>query len=221
MDTAFSWLLENYPIIGVVLLIILATAYIAFKFAKLHTRFISHEQKVSSLPCDHPKENIGTLQRENTMLKDIRESVRKIEEYIIRKDSGAIDSLLRKCSPYKITFLGDALLNESGGRSCVDENLEVFIAEIEKLNPLVALDVENYSLSVLNENLKGPLFNNIKNYIYNAPDPVTMTNEDGSTTDLSIKLEDILMVMSIYLRDKYFEKHTEIDITNFFIKKTE
>lgn len=219
MDPIIGWLLEHYPTIALIVLVAIFVGFVTYKFAKLHSRFVSHESKIISLPCDNHKEQIKEIQRSNNTINDIKESVRKIEEYIIRNDSQAIDSLLRKCSPYKITYLGDVLLNDSKGKDCVDENIDFFIQEIEKLNPLVALDVEQYSLSVLNSNLKDHMFNEIKNFIYNVPDPMRLIDEDGVTKELSIKIEDILMVMSIYLRDKYFERHKEIDISKFFEKK--
>lgn len=214
-ETIFNFLAENYP----TLLWIIVAIFVSWQAFKLYNRFKKIEEISNNVPCNTHQENIKNIQGSLPILHDIKESIRKIEEYIIRNDSQAIDSLLRKCSPYKITFLGDLLLNDSGGRKCIEENIGFFIQEIEKMNPLVALDVEQYSLSVLNSNLKSQLFNDIKNYIYNAPDPITLTDEDGQSRELSIKIEDVLMVMSIFLRDKFFERHSEIDTSTFFEKK--
>jgi hypothetical protein len=92
---------------------------------------------------------------------------------------------------------------------------------IEGMQPKVALDVENYALSVLNENLKHEMFNDIKDYIFTLPNPVSVTDEAGASASLDIRIESILLIMSIYLRDKYFASHSEINVQHFFEKKEE
>lgn len=211
-EAIFSFFAENYP----TLLWVIFGAIVTWQLSKLYNRFKKIEDISGSLSCNAHQEELKEIKGNMVLLNDIKESVRKIEEYIIRNDSQAIDYLLRKCSPYKITYLGDALLDRSGGRKCIDENIDFFVERIEKMNPLVALDVEQYSLSVLNSNLKLELFNDVKDFIYNAPDPINLIDQDGNTKELSIRMEDVLMVMSIYLRDKFFEKHSEIDTSAFF-----
>lgn len=77
------------------------------------------------------------------------------------------------------------------------------------------MDVERYSLRVLNENMQKEIFNGIKDFVYNAPSTMKIQDETGEEVDVNVKIETILMIMSIYLRDKYFERHKEIDTTGF------
>ena len=215
-EAIVSFFAENYP----TLIWILVAVVVTWQASSLYQRFKKVEEVSAKVPCDKHHESIQGIQSNMPILKDIKESVRKIEEYIIKNDPNSVDVLLRKCSPYKITNLGEIVLLNSGARECIDLNADYFIGLIEGMNPLVALDVEQYALSVLNDNLKHDYFNTIKNYIYTIPDPVKITDDiTGESTDVSIKLENILLIMSIYLRDKYFEKHPEIDISGFFEKK--
>jgi hypothetical protein len=103
------------------------------------------------------------------------------------------------------------LLETSGAKKCVDENLIFFNKEIHKLSPKVALDVENYALSVLNKNTDNSFFNPIKDFVYNVPYPYTIIDDDGNSLQIkdAINLGIILLIMSIYLRDKYFEYYPQ------------
>lgn len=215
-DVIVSFLAAHYP----TLIWIIVAVVVTWQASKIYTRFKKVEDVSQSVPCEKHKESIQSIQGNLPILKDIKESVRKIEDYIIRKDPKSIDALLRKCSPYKITNYGEILLELSGAKKCIDDNANFFILAIEDMKPLVALDVEQYSLNVLSENLKSNMFNDVKNYVYNAPDPLTLKDPvSGEELNTSISIENVLMVMSIYLRDKYFDKHPEIDISNFFSLK--
>lgn len=218
-ETAFNWLLDHYPFIGGLILFTIFVVWVTIKVIAFISKVKKTEDKVNHLPCDHHKENITGITGQVSFMQDIKESIRKIEEYILRNDNAAIDMLVRKCSPYKITTYGEELMTLSGARKCIDDNVDYFIRLIEEREPKVALDVEQYALSVLNENTKHEMFNDIKNYVFNSPASVTVKVNDGPPMDITIKIESILMVMSIYLRDKYFQKHPEIDITHFFKQK--
>ena len=214
MDATFEFLKDNYPTIFVITIIIIVVSIIVWKVSSFyHTRFKKIETFSQNTPCNEKGYAANVV-----AIIDIKESIRKIEEYLIKKDASSIDKFLRKCSPYSITDLGNQLLEKSNGKKCIDENTEFFIKEIEKMNPLVALDVEQYSLTVLNDNIKNERFNHIKNFIYNASNMITFADTDNSSIDVSVELSSVLLIMSIYLRDKYFEVHPEIDLTDFYEK---
>lgn len=212
MEAFFTFISDKYPTIG----LFIVFGVIVIWLTKLYTRFTSSEKTVNSLQCHKHNADISILRNQVDFMQDIKDSIRKIEEYIIKSDREAIDQLIRKCSPYKLTSIGEVVFEVSGGKDCVDNNVEFFIGEIEKMNPLTALDVENYALTVLNENLKSVIFNNVKDYVFAIPSPTTVTAKDGSTATMSLKIEDLLLIMSIFLRDKYFEKHTDINTSGFF-----
>jgi hypothetical protein len=216
MDATFDFLFKHLPIIAIMLIVSIASVSVSWIWFKVYHRFKKVEDEVKKIPCNLHERSIQTIQNDVSIMSDIKFSIRKIEEYIIKQDPASLDSLVRKCSPYKITSFGEVLLENSGAKKCVDDNVNFFILEIQKLEPKVALDVEQNALSVLNENLKHDFFNDIKNYIYNLPNPTEILDKANNSTKLNIKMESVLMVMSIYLRDKYFELHPEIDVANFF-----
>ena len=199
METLLKLVLQHWPSIttaAIVGILVWMAAKFYFK------RFVVMERKINDAPCDkHDKgfRDIGI----------IKASVRKIEDYILRKDTDSVDFLMRKCSPYKLTDAGDALLNVSGGKECIDDNIDFFDEEIQKLNPQVALDVESYSLHVLNSNTDKSFFNQIKDFVYNAASPYIIIDKEGNKTEFegNLTMNHVLMVMGVYLRNRYFERH--------------
>lgn len=220
-DSIFSFFTDNYP----TLLWVLVGVAVTWQASKVYNRFIKVEDNNKDLPCAHHGEDIRELKNATSILENINKSIADIksnigiiERYIIKEDPESFDTMLMmKHSPYRLTDYGLVLLDDSGAKECVDNSLDYFCNSIKEKNPLVALDVEQYALVVLNENLKSERFNGIKNYVFAIPDPTTLTSKkNGEKIDISIKLGTVLNVMSIYLRDKYFEKHPEIDISSFF-----
>ena len=190
MDKLIDLLSYKYPELIAMVMVGISVWIIAKFYFK---RFIPMENKIKS----HDKD-----------IDKILESILNIEKYIIKKDITAIDGFLKKSSPYTITDAGKKLLAVSGGKKCIDDNITFFNNEIQKLNPKVALDVENYALSVLNKNTNNAFFNPIKNFIFNAPNPYTIIDENGNAVQHdSLTMNVILLIMSIYLRDKYFEQY--------------
>lgn len=171
--------------------------------------------KQKELKCDEHKKSIERHERDLTAFTDIKNSIRAIEEYLMGFDKDAYSQLLRKCSPYKLLFLGEQLLEKSGGRKCVDENLDMLLTEIEKRNPSAPLDVEESALNVVRALRDTPLFNDVKNFVYYSPQQVELIDENGEKVERGVHINIIFMLMSIYLRDKFFERHPEMDTSDF------
>ena len=193
MDKIIDLVVGKFP----EMIIIVIVSMIVWLVAKFYfRRFVPVEDKIK----DH-----------DSVIDKIVESIRNIEAYIMKKDKSAIDGLFRKFSPYTLTDAGLKLIEISGAKKCVDENIDFFADEIQKLKPKAALDVEDNALSVLNWNTSNEIFNQIKDFVYNAPKPYVISDDNGNSVVLeeAITLSVILLVTSIYLRDKYFEKHPE------------
>lgn len=173
------------------------------------------KKKQDELKCEEHRILIENHGKDLTAFTDIRNSIRAIEEYLMGFDKDAYSQLLRKCSPYRLLYLGEQLLDRSGGRKCVDDNADVLVAEIEKRSPSAPLDVEDAALNVVRAFRDTPLFNDVKNFIYYSPQEIELTDEKGEKVERSIHINLIFMLMSIYLRDKYFERHPEIDVSKF------
>lgn len=209
-DTIFQYISANYPII----LVIVVTCWVTWKVKGMYDRSKEVEKKVDTLPCEQHKSDILLVKQSNIKLDDISSSIRKIEEWILKMDIGAMDDLVRKCSPYQLTEVGKIMLLESAAKSCVDTNLKQLLQLIEETRPMTAYDVERNSLRVLSSLTDNPIFNEIKNFIYNSPSSIDIETSEGSKK-VAIDMQRILMIMSIYLRDKYFEIHSEMDTSDF------
>ena len=191
------------------MIIIFIVGLVVWIVAKFYfRRFVPVEDKINNVPCNKHNDyykNMGVMAK----------SIRKIEEYIIKRDVFAIDELLRRCSPFRLTSFGEVLLASSGGKKCIDENIVFFDSEIQKLAPRVALDVENYALSVLNMNLSHPYFDEIKNFIFTVPNPYLIVDKEGNNFEFkNVAINHILLIMSVYLRDMYLNRHLEFTNIN-------
>lgn len=113
-EIIINFLQEKSPIIVVIIIV----GIIVWKIAKFYfNRFKKTEDVVAKLPCKEHSTNIDDIKSTIFVINDIKESVRKIEKYIIKNDVNAMDNLLRKCSPYQITSFGKKFLDISGGKN--------------------------------------------------------------------------------------------------------
>lgn len=96
------------------------------------------------------------------------------------------EPLTRRRSPVSLTERGAKLLKDSGGEKFVDENFDELLAAVDTMNPKTAYDVQEDSKEAIKKLADDDRINDIKNFLF----------KDGST------LEDVFIVMSIYLRNK-------------------
>lgn len=105
--------------------------------------------------------------------------------------------VIESASHKKLTEEGERLLQNSGIQKIIDSSLDNFIEALENKQLKSPLEVEEQSLYLLkNENEKDEKATlHLEKYLYNHPEYTKNT---------------ILLVGSIYLRDKYLEKHPDI-----------
>ena len=123
----------------------------------------------------------------------------------MKKDKSMIETLASRQSPVKLNPPGIALLEISGGKECIDENIDFFISNLKKTEPLTPYDVEQSSNDVIMSSTRLPLFNAIKNFLYFSPDNIEL-----SDATVEVSMFTVVYVMSIHLRDIYLKKHPEI-----------
>ena len=114
--------------------------------------------------------------------------------------SDATTGLFESNSPITLTDIGKEVLNVSGGKEYVDNNIDGLIQKMEEENLKTALDVQNYSSSLLFQKIDDDNFKKIKNFIYNNP----------NYKKVNISSTVIIKTMSIYLRDKYLDRHPNL-----------
>jgi hypothetical protein len=157
------------------------------------------EEKVAALPCDDHKEAIFNF-RQTANQFDFKLDIFK------NSFDAAIQSMIAsRKSPYTLTEAGEKFLELSGGKKCVDENIDYFISELRQTKPQTAYDVEINARAVLINNKGERFFNPIKDYVYVAPKTI---NIDG--VDVNTSFVNVILSMELYLRDKYLELHPEL-----------
>jgi hypothetical protein len=152
--------------------------------------------KFEKLPCTEHSNNTNA----------IKEDIAIIRTFLIEKYSKSSPVFFKKNSPTSLNEMGEKLFNDINGDSFIKENKMFFINEIDKKEPKTPLDVEDYAKQVLLANLKNDIFNEIKNYVYNAP-CIEVKNESGEIEKYTITMQDICYILSIPLRDTYLEKN--------------
>ena len=190
-------LLSQVPVIPLLFIFAISVAILAtIKVEKFHRRFVKTEADCKKIETDiSPK------------LKNISDDIRTLIT-VVKLGNSALDlTLFKTQSPVSLTDVGIEILEKSGGRRYIDENLAALLIDLEKRELKTALDVENIAASVLLFKSNQTAFTPIKNYIYNNPEFVS---ELGLKATLD--LGKIAQVMGIYLRDKYLEKHPELKI---------
>jgi len=99
-------------------------------------------------------------------------------------------------SPRELNEKGQAILEASGIKKIIDDNFPMFISSLERKDLKTALDIEEQSFYILLEEKDNKIMYPIKDYLYRHPDK-----------------EDIIPIFftgSIYLRNKYKDKHPEL-----------
>jgi hypothetical protein len=163
-------------------------------------------KKLDILPCEAHSKAISKLDKLDTMNAMLTE----MDKWIMRIDTSTIDRLTQKFSPYRLTKVGERVLEESYGKKTIDDNSDFLLEKIEEMNPKTPYDVENYAINILFENIGNEIFNDVKNYVYYSPGVIPYEIE-GETIDVEISMPKLLRSMSVYLRDKYFRKHPEME----------
>lgn len=174
------------------------------------------EEKLNKLPCDVHHDDISQHKVKydeiNRTVMSTNEMVSEISKWVMKMDNGMIDTLAKKASPLKMTPIGEVLFEKSLSKKAIDENIDFLIEELEKIAPKTAFDVEDQSYSVLFKNIGHDLFNEVKNFIYYSPETIELIDpSDGEKEQIKISLQTLIRLMGIYLRDKYLERHTEIE----------
>lgn len=211
MDPIIECLINNAPWLVVVLVASIAT----WRVSKYHTKLEEIRDKVEKLPCDRHKDDIrDSGQRYNELQRIVsstNDMVVEINKWLMKFDNDMIDKLAKKASPLKMTPLGEVLFEESSAKKTIDNNIDFLIKELEDINPQTAYDVEEEALSYLLRNMGNEIFADIKQFLYYSPDTIQLKDPvSGEDKDVRLSMQSIIKLMSIYLRDLYLKKHSNI-----------
>lgn len=128
-----------------------------------------------------------------------RDDLTRIKAVLVQKYPNSAIIFSAKFSPRRLNALGEKLFDDIKGEQFLAANKEQLFQLIADANPQVALDVEQAALSACSTIATTPAFNEIKDYIYNAPS--IDLPDDGGKYDIAIP--DACFVLSLRLRDMY------------------
>lgn len=178
-----------------------------------------------SLPCRPHGERIRAIE-DRTAHDGVDGRLSRIEgmlDMLVRVVPGVMERreallseetpLARKQSPRSLNANGITVSERFGCRDFFEKNRDWLLSGLERFNPRNALDAETLSLTALRVASVDDRFNGLKNEIYRAP-ALVLTGPDGGEKTVEIGLEDVLFVLSLYLRDAYLGLHPEIEKGN-------
>lgn len=206
MDSIISYLLAHAPWVVLILLAIWGT----WKVSKYHSSVEDYKKKVDKLPCESHSNSLRDLSDIKNVVSSTNDIVTELSKWVMHTDNSMIDILAPKHSPRTMTPLGRKLFEISKAKSTIDNNRDFFLNEIERTTPKTAFDVEDNALEVLLKNLSNDIFQDVKNYIYNEPEQITLKTDNNDSVKISLSLSIILRLMAIELRDLYLQKHPEL-----------
>ena len=163
-------------------------------------------KKIERLPCDAHVGRMGELEK---TMADIREDLSIIKSVIIQKYPTSANVFSIKKSPRRLNEMGEWLFEQVKGRDFLEANKDFLFNRIDEEHPLTALDVENAAHIACSGSTGGPMFSDIKSFVYNSPS-IEIPYPDGETRKYDITLGDVCFVLSIPLRDMYLSEHPEI-----------
>ena len=102
-----------------------------------------------------------------------------------------------KASPRKLSPIGELIYKEIDGDTFLNENEMRLFQYIDDMKPRVALDVEMYAFSACRSLSGLPVFDRLKDYIFNRADI------DGENGKISLSIAIVCEVLAIPLRDRY------------------
>jgi len=209
-EQIISFLNANGGSVGVAIFLSswLIAAFYYKRFCKNEEKVTTHEADVSSLKKDmgEVKTSVSVI---NTEIGNIKESVKTIQGNIVGIYSLLAGTgkgignggIINANSPLKLTPVGDKILVESGGKIFVDDNFPLFEGKISDKAPTTKFDVQLLSVQIILSEINNPGLSPVKNFLYNNP----------SFEGFNLNLNLITYVLGIYLRDKYLEKHPELN----------
>lgn len=185
------------------------------EFAKINNRFddVNHrmdkqETETKTAIAKLEDKFDKRLEKFDKQLEKIRDTVQEhtmalVEIYgtLGRQYPETSESFVQKKSPRKLTELGEKVYNEVDGEKFLNDNKAILFEYIDERKPLTRLDVEELAMQALIRQTSKPVFNYIKDYVYEAP-----AYKDVKGQMAEITIGDICYILSIPLRDMYLKE---------------
>lgn len=177
-------------------------------FAQLNSRMDKQEAETKTALARLESKFDKRLDKFGEELNKVRDTVQEhttalVEIYTVlgRKYPRRAESFARKNSPRKLTEFGLKIYTDVNGEKFLNDNKARLFAYIDERKPQTRLDVEELAQQSLFRLTSDPIFNYIKDYVYEAPE---YKDTDGNMSELTIG--DVCFVLSIPLRDMYLNE---------------
>lgn len=210
LTEVFKYILEHSATIAFIIVLIGCAIWVTFKLTRMLNRFVNIENQCKNCKDETVPNLNDRLIKIDSSLFGIFQSINALTVYLKGKDASMDISLFKAQSPIQLTDLGTKILYEIGGHKVIDDNLDIFISDMEKQDFKSGLDVQNYSSALILNSFSNEIFTPVKDYIFK--NPVYKYNPgEGKEAQIPLDLGTVNQVIGIYLRDKYFEKHPELN----------
>ena len=198
-DIIGKYIADHYPAFFVIGSIVVIVGFLCWKMFRLYGRLETVEKhctKIEGIPAE-----FTTI---NNKLTNISTSIEKLFVFLNQQHTNFPTDLFVARSPIQLTEFGDQVLLAFGGKDYIDTNLNSLIETMETADFKSALDVQNYAQSILFAQTQTNEFTHIKNFIFNNPKFAIGNSHVELTLPLALNL------MSIYLRNKYFDVYPKL-----------
>lgn len=130
------------------------------------------------------KEKVCNLEKEVNLL---RSEVKEIRDKVIACETSLKERepLTKRKSPVDLTERGTKVLNESGGKTFIDNNYEELKRKVEDKTPKTSYDYQEASKEIVQTLKEDERINGIKEYLF----------KEG------MEIQDIMDVLGLYLRN--------------------
>lgn len=174
------------------------------ELSKINNRFDEVNHRIDKREA----ESKNIISKLEDKIDKVRDTVQEhtsalVEIYAVlgRKYPKRGESFAQKNSPRKLTELGKKIYNDINGDQFLCDNKEILFGYIDERKPLTRLDVEELAQQALFRLTNKPVFNYIKDYIYEAP---AYKDIEGEMSELTVG--DVCFILSIPLRDMYLKE---------------
>lgn len=213
-DIVLNWLKENCPLLLAAFILIAATVVVTRRISKLISRFSHVEMACKEIPEIKSNVHLSSaleykIDQQTVTVQSLTTSIAQLITFLSTKHSDLSSALFRANSPIQLTETGIEVLEKSGGKKYLEDHLPDLISKMENEAFKSGLDVQNFALSLIMREFSSDDFVTIRNYIFQNPN---FTAADGQEIPLGATI--VQQVISIMLRDKYFDKHPELKNTD-------
>jgi hypothetical protein len=215
-DKVFDWIWNHVPWLAAGIILVAVTWFVCLKYFRYKSRIDGMEDACNKIPGHHARlSNVETKCQEIpslsgkvdgllTKIDGLTVSLDRLNIFLRIKHNDLPSDLVQSQSPLSITQAGMDLLNDSGGRKYVDDNLSDLLSVMESFEFKSALDAQEKAISLIIDSFMTDGFIHIRNYMFHNPTYKLPEKE------IPINAASMYQLMGLYLRDRYFDVHPEL-----------